>query len=86
MVTTTTDLDVHASEQVLKAVGAESDDELRFLLVAKLFELGRVSTGRGAELCGLPIVIFMQKLSAIGIPVISYPVEELREELRDVDV
>lgn len=84
MVTRTTDLYVHASEQLLKAVGAESDDELRFLLVAKLFELDRVSTGRGAELCGLPIAVFMQKLSAIGIPVIRHSPEELDCELRDV--
>jgi predicted HTH domain antitoxin len=77
------EIEVHASESVVRSLGA-GEDELRFLLVAKLIELGRVSVGRGAELCGIPLATFMEKLGAIGVPVINYGDDELDDELRDV--
>lgn len=36
--------------------------EARLLLAVKLFELGRISTGRAAELAGLPHAAFLQAL------------------------
>lgn len=86
MVATRSDLEIHASEALLESLGGsatDAEDELRFLLVAKLFELGRISVGRAAELCGMPRARFMQRLGAIGVPVINIPDDQIALELRD---
>ncbi|OGQ23119.1 MAG: hypothetical protein A2138_04100 [Deltaproteobacteria bacterium RBG_16_71_12] len=86
MVTSTNDLEIHASEELLRAIGASpasGEEELRFLLVAKLIELRKLSIGRGAEVCAMPLAAFMQKLGSVGVPVINYPAEELTDELRN---
>ena len=86
MVTSTSELEIHASAALLESIGVPTSDgelELRFLLVAKLVELGRVSIGRGAEICSLGVAAFMQKLGSIGVPVINYSLDELKDELRD---
>ena len=77
-----TELEVHVSEGLVRALGA-GEEELRFLLGSKLIELGRLSVGRGAELCGVPRATFMQKLGALGVPVINFADDEMEDELRD---
>lgn len=86
MVTSANDLEIHASEEFLLALGASSpsgEEELRFLLVAKLVELGRLSIGRAAEICREPRARFMERLGAIGVPVINIPDDQIEYELRD---
>jgi hypothetical protein len=39
--------------QILKMSDAEFADELRFLAAAKLYELGRLSSGKAAQLAGM---------------------------------
>src|SRR3954468_12780136 len=49
-------------ESVLLATGqsqAEFVKEAKFLLALKLFELGRLSSGKAADLCALPRVDFL---------------------------
>ena len=43
--------------------------EARFLLALKLFELGRISSGRAAELCGMGRVDFLFAAGKAGVPV-----------------
>lgn len=48
------------------ALGQSDDDfeaEMRFLLAAKLYELGRVTSGRAADIAGVDRVDFIEKLS-----------------------
>jgi predicted HTH domain antitoxin len=59
--------------------------EAKFLLAAKLFELGRISSGRAAGLCDRSRVDFLLALGRIGISAIQTTPEELREELRQWD-
>jgi len=64
----------------LKDLAAQS----QLLLAAKFFELGRLSSGQAAEMCGMNRVDFLFELGRLGIPVADLNPEELQEELRNV--
>lgn len=55
--------------------------EARFLLVAKLFEMGRLSLGQAAELSGYSKSTLMELLGQASIPAFDYPPEDLEKEM-----
>ncbi|WPD23742.1 MAG: UPF0175 family protein [Candidatus Electrothrix scaldis] len=59
------------------------EQELRFLLAVKLFELRRLSVGKAAQLCGMGKLDFMDELGRMGIPVINLDDEQIRDELQN---
>lgn len=59
---------------------AEFETEAKFLLVLKLFELGRVSAGKAAELCGMSKPVFLLKASELGVPVVHLDDDQLDAE------
>lgn len=61
----------------------EFERELRFLVAAKLYELGRISSGRAAEIAGMKRVAFLSELGRHRISVINYSPEELEREIQD---
>ena len=61
----------------------EMEDELRLLLAIKLFEVGRVSVGKAAEVAGLPKLRFMDELGRLKIPVINLSDDQILDELSD---
>ena len=73
-------------EDLPEAMGETSEEfeqELRFLVAAKLYELGRISSGRAAELAGVERVQFLRNLGKYRISVFNYPREELEREIRE---
>ncbi len=58
-----------------------SAEEARTLVAVRLFELGRISRGKAAELAGLPLREFLNVLTASGVPLIDYEPAELAAEL-----
>lgn len=58
------------------------EEELRLLLAVKLFELGRLSLGKAAELAGMGKVRFADELGRLHIPVVNLDEPEIQEELR----
>ena len=73
-------------ENLLLTTGKSPEDlenELRFLLAAKLFELRMLSLGKAAELCGMPKVRFMFELGRLKISVINLDEDQLAEEFSD---
>jgi predicted HTH domain antitoxin len=52
--------------------------ELRILAAVKLYELGRLSSGRAAELAGMPRIEFLQTLG-------RYKVFPFQAELNDLE-
>jgi len=59
------------------------ENELRFWLAVKLFELGRLSLGKAAEIAGLAKVHFMMELGRHGIPVLSLDPDQIEDEFGD---
>jgi len=57
--------------------------ELRFLLAVKMFELGRLSLGKAAQLCGMPKLRFMDEVGHLSVPVINLDDEQILDELRN---
>jgi predicted HTH domain antitoxin len=57
-------------------------DELCFMATAKLYELGRISSGQAARLAGLERVEFLYRLAQIGVPAINLQDEEIEAEIQ----
>ena len=65
----------------LKESPEEFEAEARLLLAIKLYELGRLTTGRAAELAGMGRVEFMFTLGRFGLSPIGVDPEELERDL-----
>ena len=55
-------------------------DEARFLLAVKLFEQGRISSGKASHLCDMGRVEFLLAAGRSGVPVVDLQGGELEEE------
>ena len=65
----------------LKETPEEFEAEARLLLAVKLFELGRLSTGRAAGLAGLPRDQFLYTLNRFKISPFSDDPDELDQDV-----
>lgn len=73
-------------ESILLSTGQSQEEfvrEAKLLLALKLFELGRMSSGRAAEICGLPRIDFLLAAGRSGIAVTDLEGEELDREFTD---
>jgi predicted HTH domain antitoxin len=71
-------------DDVLLATGqspSEFAEEARFLLAAKLYDLGRLSSGQAAKLCGVPRVAFLLALPRVGVKVSNMSADDADDEL-----
>ena len=57
------------------------EQELKFQLAIRLFEVGELSLGKAAELAGLAKLQFMDELGKLKVPVIRLEGDELEAEL-----
>jgi predicted HTH domain antitoxin len=72
-------------EDLPEALGETPEEfecELRFLVAARLYELGRISSGRAAELAGMSRVEFLNRIGKYRISAFNYSLEELEQEIR----
>jgi predicted HTH domain antitoxin len=70
--------------QTLKLSDSEFSDEVRFLAAAKLYELGKISSGKAAKMAGLDRVSFLERLGDYKIPAINIQAEEIEKEIEAV--
>jgi predicted HTH domain antitoxin len=57
------------------------EEEARLMLAVKLFELGRLSLGQGAQMAAMTKRSFVDALSRLGAPIANYPASDLIEEI-----
>lgn len=80
-------LSIPYSDDLLIATGSKSkkalEQEMRFLLAVKLFELRRLSLGKAAELCQMKKTDFMDEMGHMRIPVINLDNDQIRDELKN---
>lgn len=77
-------LQIEYTDDLLFRLGTSREkfsDEAKFLLAAKLYELGRLSSGEAAQFAGKSRIEFLFALSEIGMPISNLREEDLAEEL-----
>jgi len=61
-----------------------ADFEIKMSLAAKLYDLGKITTGQGAEIVGLSKRAFVELLGQFGVSLFGYNIEELENDLKNV--
>ncbi len=77
---------IELPESLLLATGQSHEEfvrEAKLTLAARLFDQGRISSGKGAELCGIPRVEFLLEMGRRGIAIIQMDEEALKREFED---
>ena len=77
-------LTIEYSEDVLVGLGLTPEqfsEEAKFILAAKLYELGRLTSGQAAHLCGKGRVDFLMSLSRIGVAMSNLGPEDIDPDL-----
>ncbi len=62
---------------------AMTDAEIKLILAAKLYEMGKVSQGFGAAIAGVSKRMFIETLGKYGVSVFNYSAEDLEMEFKD---
>ena len=76
-------LSIEYGDDVLASVAMpkeEFDAEAKFLLAAKLYELGKLSSGQAARLCGKGRVDFLLSLPRVGVSISNLRPEDAEAE------
>ncbi len=77
-------LTIEYGDEILAGLGLSPDEfarEAGFLLAAKLYDLGRLSSGQAARLCGIARVDFLMALSRVGVHASNLRPEDAEAEL-----
>lgn len=70
----------------LPGVSPESlASEAKFMLALKLFEVGRLSSGKAGKLCGMGRVEFLLAAGRAGVPVVALDDDGLSSEFVAID-
>ena len=59
--------------------------EAKYMLALKLFEVGRLSSGKAGKLCGMGRVEFLLAAGRAGVPVLALDDDELSAEFGSND-
>ena len=81
-----TTINIPCAEEILislKEDAAAFAKDLTMTAAVKFYEMGRLSSGRAAELAGIPRVVFLHRLADYGVSVLDQSREELEEDLRN---
>ena len=77
-------LTIEYGDDLLAGLGlspAEFNEEAKFLLAAKLYELGRFTAGQAPRFCGKSRIEFLLSLPRIGVPACNLREEDAQVEL-----
>ncbi len=69
-------------EHAVHMTQEEMEQHIRLMAALKMFELGKVSSGKAAELAGMSRVEFFEVCGRYRVSVFNYPAEDIDEELR----
>ncbi len=61
----------------------EFEQELRFITAARLYELGRISSGRAADMAGVTRSELLNRLGEYQVSMFNYSEAELNNEIAD---
>ncbi|HHH41524.1 MAG TPA: UPF0175 family protein [Chloroflexi bacterium] len=69
-------------EQAVQTTPEELQAQIRLMAALKMFELGKLSSGKAAELAGMSRVEFFEMCGRYRVSIFNYPSEEWEAELR----
>jgi predicted HTH domain antitoxin len=69
-------------ELAVQTTPDELNAQIRLMAALKMFELGKLSSGKAAELAGMSRVAFLEQCGRYRVSVFNYPPEELEAELQ----
>jgi predicted HTH domain antitoxin len=69
-------------EEAVQTTREEVQQQIRLMAALKMFELGKLSSGRAAELAGVSRIGFFEACSRYRVSVFNYPANELESEIR----
>jgi len=73
-------------EYAVRMTKTEFEQHIRLMAALKMFELGKVSSGKAAELAGMSRVEFLETCGRYRVSIFNYPPEEVENELKkDLD-
>lgn len=78
-------LTIEYSDELIAGLGLSPDEfneQATILLAAKLYEMGRLTSGQAAALCGMGRVEFLLALPRHGVAVSNLRIEDAEDELR----
>ena len=74
-------------EKAVHMTREEMEQHIRLMAALKMFELGKVSSGKAAELAGLSKLDFFEACNRYRVSIFNYPPEAIAEELeQDLNV
>ncbi len=77
-------LTIEYNDDILFSLGLSVEqfsEEAKFLLAAKLYELGKLTSGQAARLCGKGRVDFLLSLPRVGVPISNLRSEDAQAEI-----
>lgn len=69
---------------LLKRTSDEFNNDLNFIIAGKLYDMGKLSAGKAAELAGVDRIEFLQRLAAYGFNAINIDDEQIDIEIQSV--
>lgn len=60
----------------------EMEQHIRLMAALKMFELGKVSSGKAAELAGMSRPEFLEECGRYRVSAFNYPNEEVEQEIQ----
>ena len=70
-------------EEAVHTTPEEVGHQIRLMAALKMFELGKLSSGKAAELAGLSRVEFLSTCARYKVSVFNYPSDEVEAEIRE---
>ena len=69
-------------EKAVQMSREEMEQQIRLMAALKMFELGKVSSGKAAELAGISKLDFFEACERYRVSLFNYPPEAIAEELK----
>ena len=77
-------MEIECPDELLQQLQLNTEElslEVRLMLAVRLYEKGLASTGRAAELAGVPRLLLLERLADFGVSLSDLTEEELRQDL-----
>lgn len=69
-------------ENAVHMTTTEMEQHIRLMAALKMFELGKVSSGKAAQLAGMSRIEFYETCGRYRVSIFNYPPEELEQEIK----